>query len=113
MLPILADYLEVFASDERFLVFASSSIVLATALLFFLPGACRFTRLLFFSAALLLMFAFVVVAPFSSLSLAQGTPELNPVSLNYNFGFLTLGLGLFLRFRHLPTRSANKSLVKD
>lgn len=109
MLPVFADCLEVFGSDERFLVFASSSVVIATALFFFVSDACRATRLLLGSAAFLLIFAFVVVAPLNAIEVAQGSPEMNPVSLNFNFGFLALGLGLFLKFRKLPTHTATNS----
>ena len=105
MLPTFADYIEVFVSDERFLVFALASVVLSVALFFFLSGTGRFTRLFLLSAAALLLFAFVVVAPLSAMAATQETPVIDPVKLNYNFGFLALGLGLFLKFRHLPARS--------
>lgn len=106
MFPILADYLEVLGSDERFLVFALSSIILATVLLFFVRNACRVTRLLLFCAAFLIVFAYVVLAPLTSLSLVEQSAEISPVSLNLNFGFLALGLGLFLKFRNLPVGKA-------
>lgn len=104
MFPIFIDYLEVFVSDERFVVFASSSIVLALALFLFAPNSTGVARLLLCSAAFLLMFAFVVVAPLSAIDVVRGTKEMNPVALNFNFGFLALGLGLFLKFRRLPGR---------
>lgn len=94
-----------FVSDERFLVFASSSVVLALAIFFFVSGSGRFTRLLLLSAAFLLVFAFVVVAPMHSISATAGSSEVNPVNSNLNFGFLALGLGLFFKFGGLPTRA--------
>ena len=111
MFPHFVEYLDVFASDERFLVFGLSSVVLAAALLFFLSGAGRFTRMLLLSAAFLLVFAFVVLAPLASISAVSGTATVNPVALNLNFGFLALGVGLFLKFRHLP--SGKKSIIKQ
>lgn len=105
MLLQLKDYLEVFASDERFLVFACSAVIIAVAVFIFLRGAGRATRLLLLSAAFLFVFAFVVLAPLSSLSVVEQTAMMSPVTLNYNFGFLALGLGLFAKFRHLPKGS--------
>lgn len=112
MFPIFADYLDVFGSDERFLVFASSSIVLALSLCFFLAGSSRVTRILLWSAAFLLVFAFVVVAPLSAIEVARGSETVNPVALNFNFGFLALGLGLFLKFRKAATAPSSHSNPK-
>lgn len=113
MLPDFADYLDVFASDERFLVFASSSIVLAVALMFFLSGAGRTTRMLLLSAAFLIVFSFVVLAPLSAMSAVKSTASVNPVALNFNFGFLALGVGMFLKFRNLPAAKNPISIKKD
>ena len=111
MLPKLIDYLDLFASDERFFVFAFSSVVLAAALLFFLSGTSRVTRLFLLSAAFLMVFSFVVLAPLNALSAVHGTASVNPVALNLNFGFLALGVGLFLKFRKLPT-AAKVTLIE-
>ena len=109
MLPVFTDYLEVLVSDERFLVFASSSVVIALALLFFVSDASRFTKLLLCSAAFLLVFAFVVVAPMQAISAVEPISGVNPVSLNFNFGLLTLGLGLYFKFRRLPVPARETS----
>lgn len=106
MLSQLLAYLDVFRSDERFFVFASSSFVLALVICLFLRDACRATRLLLLSAAFLIPFSFVILAPLSALSLVEQAPELSPVNLNFNFGFLALGLGLLLKFRNLPSASS-------
>ena len=95
------NYLDVLASDERFVVFGLSSLVLAAALFFFLPGAGRATRMFLLSAAFLMVFALVVLAPLSYLAAVTGSPTVNPVALNFNFGLLALGVGVFLKFRHL------------
>ncbi|GHC56903.1 hypothetical protein [Roseibacillus persicicus] len=113
MLPQFADYLEVFGSDERFFVFASSSFVLALVICLFLKGACPATRLLLLSAAFLIAFAFVVLAPLAALSTVQQTAELSPVNLNFNFGFLALGLGLMLKFRDLPKSKTPTPVEND
>ncbi|MGJ8726586.1 MAG: hypothetical protein ACSHYB_18725 [Roseibacillus sp.] len=113
MLPDFADYLDVFASDERFLVFASSSIVLAVAVMFFLSGAGRTTRMLLLSAAFLMVFSFVVLAPLTAISEVTPTASVNPVSLNFNFGFLALGAGMFLKFRNLPSGKKAKIINKE
>ncbi len=102
MLPILADYLEAFGSDERFLVFAFSSISLAFALFLFVSGSNLVIRLLLLSSACLIFLAFGILAPLSATSAIVVNPEMSPVKLNYNFGFLALGAGLFLKFRKLP-----------
>lgn len=104
MQPLFTDYLEVFGSDERFFVFAAASVVLAIVLISFLRGSNGLVRLLFLCAAFLLPFAFVVLAPLSAISVAKDDSGISPVILNYNFGFLALGLGLFLKFRKLPAR---------
>lgn len=113
MLPQVVEYLEVFVSDERFFVFASSSFVLALVICLLLRDACHATRLLLLSAAFLIAFAFVVLAPLSAISTVQQTPELSPVNLNFNFGFLALGLGLLLKFRNLPGKTAQIATDQD
>lgn len=109
MLPQFTDYLEVFASDERFVVFAGSSLIIALSVVCFLRGSGHATRLLLLSAAFLFVFAFTVLAPLSTLSQLEQASTVSPVTLNYNFGFLALGLGLFAKFRHLPKRSVDTS----
>lgn len=101
----LADYLSVFVSDERFLVFAGASLVLAFVLILFQKGEGRFTRLFLGSAAFLLFFSFVILAPLSALQVVSDSGGVDPVKFNYNFGFLALGIGLFLKFRNLPVRA--------
>lgn len=113
MLPAFTDYLEVFGSDERFLVFAFSSVVIAVSLFFFFSGSGRTIRLLLASAAFLLVFAFVVLAPLNAIEVVKGSQQVNPVSLNLNFGFLALGLGLFLKFRKLPTQAVELVTEKN
>ena len=113
MLPTFLDYLDVFASDERLLVFGLSSLVLAAALMFILSGAGRVTRILLVSAAFLMVFSFLVLAPLSALAAVSATPTVNPVALNFNFGFLALGVGLFLKFRKLPSTRKSTLTQKD
>lgn len=91
-------YLDVFKSDERFIVFALGSLMLTFALIPLMRRESFATTVLLSSAALLLVFAFVVLAPLSSLSMVETTAALSPVTLNFNFGFLVLGAGLALKF---------------
>lgn len=99
----VVDFLGVFGSDERFLVFALSSLVLTLSLIPLMRNAHGGVRLLMGSGAFLIVFAFVVLAPMSSLNWLPAQSDINPVGLNFNFGFLALGLGLVFKFRNLPT----------
>jgi hypothetical protein len=94
----LIDYLGVFVADERFAVFALASILLAVALVPLMRGAGRVPTLLAVVAALLLVSAFVILAPLSALSWTSPTPHIHPVALSFNCGFLALGVALSLKF---------------
>lgn len=98
---MFAEYLKVFASDERFLVFAIGSLVVASAVIYFSIGTNFLTRLLLLSGGFFLAFSFVILAPLSSLALFSNLDQVSPVELYYNVGFFALGLGLFLKFRHV------------
>lgn len=99
-------YFEVFKADERFIVFALGSLVLALALIPLMRREDFATSVLLASAAVLLVFAFVVLAPLSYLSLVEHSRELSPVTLNFNFGFLALGGGLAFKFLKKSSRSS-------
>jgi len=95
----IRSFFEVFGTDERFLIFALGSLVLAVALFSMTKGASRATQLLLGSGALLIVLAFVILAPLNALNLLGSQAQVSPVALNFNFGFLALGLGLLFKFR--------------
>lgn len=98
-------YFEVFKTDERFIVFALASLVLTLALIPLMRRESFAITILLASAAVLFVFAFVILAPLSYLSIVENTPSLSPVTLNFNFGFLALGVGLAFKFLRKSTLS--------